>query len=120
MRVTGRQTSRTTHSLGRYVASSHNKPCEALGYGPAGEHQQKSPRRGFSVRTRNGLRQCAAAQTRFLVKYIRPANRIRNTNTWKPRRLRSSICGSAVHARKVATSWAYCATVAGEPSSKVT
>src|SRR5674476_51866 len=34
-------------------------------------------------------------------------------NTCNPIRLRASICGSAVHIRKVVTSLAYCATVAG-------
>src|SRR3979490_573620 len=63
--------------------------------------------------------QCASAQTFFLVKYISPANMIRNTNTCSPIRLRASMCGSAVHIRKVVTSPAYCATVAGEPSSNV-
>src|SRR5260370_22182005 len=64
--------------------------------------------------------QCASAQTFLLVKYISPAKMIRNTNTCRPSRLRSSICGSAAHIRNVETSCAYCATVAGEPSSNVT
>src|SRR3954463_5654410 len=64
--------------------------------------------------------QCAAAQTFFLVKYNSPAKITRKIITCRPRRLRSSRCGSAAHIRKVATSWAYCGRVAGAPSSKVT
>ena len=47
-----------------------------------------------------------------MVKYINPVNRIRNTKTCSPSRLRASICGSAVHIRNVVTSLEYCATVA--------
>src|ERR1700686_5110360 len=64
--------------------------------------------------------QCASAQTFFLVKYIKIVNRIRKTNTCAPSCLRSSICGSAAHIRNAVTSLAYCATVAGKPSSNVT
>src|ERR1700730_14933073 len=65
-------------------------------------------------------RQWASALTFFLVKYNSSDRMIRNTNTCIPIRLRSSMCGSAVHIRNVVTSLAYCATVAGEPSSNVT
>src|ERR1700752_1767894 len=83
--------------------------------------QQKSPRRGFFPNSqRLDEAQWASAQIFFLVKYSKPASRIRNTKTCRPRRLRASMCGSAAHIRKVVTSRAYCATVAGEPSSKVT
>src|ERR1700733_15399616 len=74
----------------------------------------------FEFRSQDPKDQWALAQTFFFVKYIRKANRIRNTNTCRPTRLRSSMCGSAAHIRKVVTSWAYCATVAGDPSSNVT
>src|SRR4051812_22882443 len=81
----------------------------------------KKPLRGLFFNSRlGGAGQCAAAQTLFLVKYNSPVNRIRNTNTCRPSRLRASMCGSAAHIRNVVTSWAYCATVAGAPSSKVT
>src|ERR1700684_2301752 len=79
---------------------------------------KKPPTGGFFDSRRKD--QCASAQTFFLVKYISPANRIRNTKTCKPRCLRASICGSAAHIRKVAMSRAYCGSVAGEPSSNVT
>src|SRR5690348_15169574 len=82
--------------------------------------QQKSPLAGafsFRVTFRD---QWASAQTFFLVKYIRKAKMIRNTKTCKPSCLRASIFGSAAHIKKVVTSCAYCGSVAGEPSSKVT
>ena len=41
---------------------------------------------------------------------------MRNTNTWKPSRLRASSFGSAAHIRKAATSRPYWSTVAGVPS----
>src|ERR1700687_1251177 len=86
-----------------------------------GRHpNKKAPAGAFSNLRHRHRDQCASAQTLFLVKYISPAKMIRNTNTCRPSRLRASICGSAVHARTVVTSWAYCATVAGEPSSNVT
>src|SRR5579872_6955259 len=64
--------------------------------------------------------QCASAHTFFLVKYIIPAKMIRNTKTTSPVCLRVSNFGSAAHIKNVAISCAYCWTVAGEPSSKVT
>src|SRR6478735_11649776 len=76
--------------------------------------QQKSPLAGASSFSSRSA-QWESAQTFFFVKYIRPAKMIRNTNTWKPRRLRASMWGSAVHIRNVVTSLEYCATVVGEP-----
>jgi hypothetical protein len=64
--------------------------------------QQKSPRRGFSHSF--AARQCASAQTFFLVKYMSPEKMTRKTKTCRPRCLRASMCGSAVHVRKVTTS----------------
>src|ERR1700722_1747510 len=81
---------------------------------------KKAPPGLFSNSHSRHQTQCASAQTFFLVKYIKPAKMIRNTNTCKPNRLRASMCGSAVQVRNVVTSWAYCATVAGDPSSNVT
>src|ERR1700692_3813190 len=81
---------------------------------------KKPPQGPFQICVTGTRDQCASAQTLFLVKYISPAKMIRKTNTCRPRRLRASICGSAVHVRKVVTSLEYCATVAGDPSSKVT
>src|SRR4051812_34045670 len=77
---------------------------------------KKAPLRGL-LRISSHSAQCESDQTFFLVKYIRKAKMIRNTNTWKPRRLRASMWGSAVHIRNVVTSLEYCATVVGEPSS---
>src|SRR5262245_54039668 len=54
--------------------------------------------------------------TRFLVKYISPANTIRKIITTKPMRFLVSMCGSAAHIRKAATSLEYWSTVCGEPS----
>src|SRR2546421_10523546 len=81
---------------------------------------KKAPAAAFPNSAIGTKRQCASAQTFFLVKYINPVNRIRNTNTCMPRLLRASICGSAAHIRNVVTSLEYCATVAGDPSSNVT
>ena len=79
--------------------------------------QQKSPRRGFSeIRNRRGD-QWALAQTFFLVKYSRHGEQDQEHEHLQAERLRASMCGSAVHIRNVVTSLAYCATVAGEPSS---
>src|SRR5207253_7365050 len=79
-------------------------------------HPTKKPPQGL-FRNRVHLDQWALAQTFFLVKYRSTVSRIRNTNTCRPSALRASICGSAAHIRNVVTSLAYCATVAGEPSS---
>src|SRR5436190_5027274 len=76
----------------------------------------KKPPQGL-FRNRVHRDQWALAQTFFLVKYSSTVSRIRNTNTCRPSALRASMCGSAVHIRNVVTSLAYCATVAGEPSS---
>src|SRR5258708_7321704 len=81
---------------------------------------KKAPAGAFSNSRHRVPGQCASAQTFFLVKYISSVKMIRNTKTCSPSRLRASICGSAVHIRNVVTSWAYCATVAGDPSSNVT
>src|ERR1700756_3987053 len=82
---------------------------------------KKAPIRGlFNSHRLHARDQCASAQTFFLVKYIMKAKMTRNTKTWKPSCLRASIFGSAAHIRKVVTSLAYCARVAGAPSSKVT
>src|SRR5262249_34148839 len=87
---------------------------------PVYEETKKPPSGGFFNSDRLHRDQCASAQTFFFVKYIRKAKMIRTTKTWKPSFLRASIFGSAAHIRKVVTSCAYCATVVGEPSSKVT
>jgi hypothetical protein len=77
----------------------------------------KKPPKGLFPNSLFVAAQWASAQTFFLVKYNRTVSRIRNTNTCMPSRLRASMWGSAVHIRNVVTSLAYCATVAGEPSS---
>src|ERR1700738_4725206 len=99
---------------GRSAASCPQCGQEAI------DPTKKPPQGLLQIRVTRCPDQCALAQTFFLVKYISPVNRIRNTNTCSPSRLRASMCGSAVHIRNVVTSCAYCATVAGEPSSKVT
>src|ERR1700682_2924120 len=101
------------HREGRCTASGTRIPSF---FNPT----KKPPQGLFPIHIIGAHAQCASAQTFFLVKYISPENMIRNTNTCSPSRLRSSICGSAVHIRNVVTSLAYCATVAGEPSSYVT
>src|SRR5258708_3021019 len=69
--------------------------CTASGTRP--ETTKKAPQGLFQTHIARPNAQCALAQTFFLVKYIRPVNRIRNTNTCNPIRLRASMCGSAVH-----------------------
>src|ERR1700730_1912562 len=112
--------------MGRLLRKARTQN-HALGVGRLPAHQvrhhseaSRCVNRTAATAGRGRRDQCASAQTFFLVKYIIPAKMIRKTNTCRPRRLRASICGSAVHARNVVTSLAYCATVAGEPSSNVT
>ena len=79
--------------------------------------QQKSPRRGLSGNVQPRGDQWALAQTFFLVKREgTESTKSGTSNTCRPRRLRASMCGSAVHTRKAVTSLAYWRSVAGVPS----